>query len=50
MGTLNALLELIRRTLGDWALPVQDFIFTSRNAALLAVAGLAVMAATTLAW
>jgi hypothetical protein len=50
MGTLNALLDLIRRTLGEWALPVQDFIFTSRNAALLAVAGLAVMAAATLAW
>jgi Ca-activated chloride channel family protein len=50
MGTLNALLELIGRTLVEWSLPAQDFIFASRNAALLAVAGLAVMAATTLAW
>src|SRR4029453_14696222 len=50
MGTLNALLDLIRLTLGEWSLPAQDFIFTSRNAALLAAAGLAVMAATMLAW
>jgi hypothetical protein len=50
MGTLNALVELIGRTLGERAHPGQDLIFTSRNSALLAVAGLAVVAAMTLTW
>jgi hypothetical protein len=39
MGTLNAVLELIGRTLGEWNTPRRDIAFTSRNAALLVVAG-----------
>jgi hypothetical protein len=50
MGTLNALLELIGRTLGEWNAPAQDIVFTSRNAALLVVAIFSVLAAVTLAW
>lgn len=50
MGTLNALIALIGRTLGDWWLPAQELSFTSRNAALFAVAGLLVLAAMALAW
>jgi hypothetical protein len=50
MGTLNALLELIGRTLGEWNAPAQDMAFTSRNAALLVVAVLSVLTAMTLAW
>jgi hypothetical protein len=41
---------LLGRTLKEWTLPEQDLIFTSRDLALLAVAGLAVLAAMTLAW
>lgn len=50
MGTLNALLELIGRTLGEWRSPTQELAFTSRNPALLAVAMLLVLAALSLAW
>jgi hypothetical protein len=50
MGTLNALLELIGRSLAEWKAPLQDLSFTSRNATLLAVAVLSVLAALTLAW
>jgi von Willebrand factor type A domain len=50
MGTLNALLELLGRTLGEWRGPAQDIIFTSRNAALLLVGVLSMLAAVRLAW
>ena len=50
MGTLNALLDLIGRTLGEWRAPAQEMAFSSRNAALLVVVGFSVLAAMTLAW
>ncbi len=50
MGALNALLELIGRTLGEWNTPAQDVAFTSKNPALLIVAVLSVLTAMTLAW
>jgi hypothetical protein len=50
MGTLNALLELIVRTLGEWAIPAGTLSFTSRSAALLTVAVLLVLSAMALAW
>jgi Ca-activated chloride channel homolog len=50
MGTLNALLALIARTLGEWKAPSQDLVFTSRNPALLVVALLSVLTAMTLIW
>jgi hypothetical protein len=50
MGTLNALAALIQRTLAEWTAPGQDIAFTSRNAALLTVAVMSVLAALTLAW
>ena len=50
MGTLNAILELIGRTLGEWNAPLRDLVFTSKNATLLIVAVLSVLAALTLAW
>jgi hypothetical protein len=50
MGTLNALLELVGRTLGEWRAPAQEITFNSRDAALLVVAGFSVFAAMTLAW
>jgi Ca-activated chloride channel family protein len=50
MGTLNALLELIGRTLAEWQAPTQDIIFTSKNTALLVVAVLLVLTAMALAW
>jgi hypothetical protein len=49
MGTLNALIELIGRTMGEWKAP-QDVAFTSKSAALLIVAILSVLTALTLAW
>jgi len=50
MGTLNAILDLIGRTLGEMQAPLQDLAFNSRNAALLAVAALGLTAAVTLLW
>ena len=50
MGTLNALLELVGRTLGEWQTPAQPLAFNSRNSALLVVAGFLVVSAVTLAW
>ena len=51
MGTLNALVELVVRTLNDWrAGAVGDLVFTSKNAALVGAALLAVAAASVFAW
>jgi hypothetical protein len=51
MGALNALIELIVRTLREWQSPgVGDLVFNARNAALLAAAILGVLAAVALAW
>jgi len=51
MGTLNALIELVGRTLSEWRLSgIGDLAFTARNAALIATALLAVIAATVLVW
>jgi hypothetical protein len=51
MGTLNAVIELVVRTLNEWrASGIGDLVFNARNAALLASAMLAVIAATVLVW
>ena len=51
MGTLNALIELVAQTLNEWrSSGIGDLVFNARNAALLAVALLAVIAATVLVW
>jgi hypothetical protein len=51
MGTLNALIELIGRTLSEWrSSGIGDLTFNARNAALLATALMAVIAATVLVW
>ena len=51
MGTLNALIELVGRTLSEWrSSGIGDLVFNARNAALLAAALLAVIAATVLVW
>jgi len=50
MGTLNALIELVGRTLAEWKSPLHDLDFTSRNAALLVTALFAVVAAVALMW
>ena len=49
MGTLTAVLELIGRTLADWRTPT-ELSFNARNATLLVVAVLLVLAALTLVW
>src|SRR5687768_3167146 len=59
MGTLNALIALVVRTLNEWrsagmdgsvALSAGDLVFTGRDAALIAAALLAVIAAIVLVW
>jgi hypothetical protein len=51
MGTLNALIELVSRTLNEWRTSgIGDLVFNARDAALLAAALLAVIAATVLVW
>ena len=51
MGTLNALIELVVGTLNDWrSAGIGDLTFNARNAALLAVSLLAVIAAIVLVW
>ena len=51
MGTLNGLIELVTATLGQWRTGgIGDLVFNARNAALLACALLAVIAATLLVW
>jgi hypothetical protein len=51
MGTLNALIELVLRTLNEWrSSGISGLVFNARNAALLASALLAVLAATALVW
>ena len=51
MGTLNALLEQLQRTLEEWQAPgAGEVIFGARNSALLAVTMFAVVAALTLIW
>ena len=50
MGTLNALIDLLGRTLGEWRSPTSDLAFGSRDAALLAVAGFGIAAAAALVW
>ena len=51
MGTLNALIELVSRTLNEWrASGIGDLVFNERDAALLAAALLAVIAAIVLVW
>ena len=51
MGTLNALIELVGRTLSEWrSSGIGDLAFNARNAALLATALMAVIAATVLVW
>jgi hypothetical protein len=49
MGTLTAVLELIGRTLADWRAPT-ELSFNARNATLLVVAVMLVLAALTLVW
>ena len=51
MGTVNALLEELQRTLGEWRTAgIGDLVFDARNAALLAVAMFAVLGAMSLTW
>jgi Ca-activated chloride channel family protein len=51
MGTLNAVLELVARTLSEWRSgSIGDLGFNSTDAALLAAALLAVTAAVAFAW
>ena len=51
MGTLNAIIELVGRTLSEArSADIGDLVFGARNAALLAVALLTVISATVLAW
>jgi hypothetical protein len=49
MGTLTAVLDLIGRTLADWRAPT-ELSFNARNATLLVVAVMLVLAALTLVW
>jgi len=51
MGTLNAVVALVGRTLNEWrAAGIGDLVFGSRNAAVLAVAIFAVITAMVLVW
>ena len=51
MGTLNALIDLIGRTLSEWrSSGISGLAFNARNAALLATALFTVIAATVLVW
>lgn len=51
MGTLNALIALVQRTLAEWRAPgASDLVFDARNAAMFAVAVFVVLAATVLTW
>jgi Ca-activated chloride channel family protein len=51
MGTLNALIEQVQRTLAEWRAPgAGDLVFDARNAALLAVASFIILSATALTW
>ena len=51
MGTLNALIALVQRTLAEWRAPgAGDLVFDARNAAMFAVAAFVVLAATVLTW
>ena len=50
MGTINAILDLVGRTLTDWRSSTQDLTFNARNATLLVAAALCVLAAMTLVW
>ena len=51
MGTLNAVIELIAATLNEWrSSGIGDLVFSARNAALIAVALLSVVAAIVLVW
>jgi VWA domain-containing protein len=51
MGTLNALIELVTGTLGQWRTSgIGDLVFNARDVALLASALLAVITATVLVW
>jgi len=51
MGTLNALIELVGRTLSEWrSSGINGLAFNARNASLLATALFAVIAATVLVW
>ena len=51
MGTLNAILALVGRTLNEWRTGgTTDLVFDARDAALLAVAIFAVVAPTVLFW
>ena len=51
MGTLNALIELVGRTLSEWrSSGISGLAFNARNAALLTTALFAVIAATVLVW
>ena len=50
MGTINAILELVGRTLIDWRSSTQDLTFNARNTTLLVAAALCVLAAMTLVW
>ena len=51
MGTLNALIELVGRTLSEWrSSGIGDLVFNARNAALITTSLLAVIAATVLLW
>ena len=51
MGTLNALIELIGHTLGEWrASGIADLVFPSKNAALVTALLLGLMAAMLVIW
>jgi len=51
MGTLNALIELVAHTLGEWRdSGIADLVFPSKNAALLATVLLGLMAAILVVW
>jgi hypothetical protein len=51
MGSLNGLIELVAGTLDEWrSTGIGDLVFNARNAAVLAAALLAVIAATKLVW
>ncbi len=51
MGTLNALIALVTGTLNEWRTAgIGDLVFNAKNAALLAAALLAVVAATLFVW
>ena len=51
MGTVNALIALVAGTLNEWRTAgIGDLVFNARDAALLAAALLAVIAATLIVW